>query len=255
MFSPRKTTGPLARLLALGVLVLTLGGCATGGYLPGAGTGYPGQGGYPDQQYPDQRGDTITGTVEGVDLRSQRMILSTQPGYGTGGSQVEVYFDRNTPLYYQGRQVAMQGLERGDVVRVQTGQSGGRLFARSAEVVHNVREGQYRGGQYGGGQYGDPYGGQYGGGQQYGTELRGTVGFVDPRSRVIELDRGGYGGGQGDSRMRLRYDDRTLVEYQGRRYNPRDLDRGDQVRVQARRTGNNELLAERIIVERSVRTR
>ncbi|MBA2237353.1 MAG: hypothetical protein H0W24_01425, partial [Lysobacter sp.] len=133
---------------------------------------------------------------------------------------------------------------------VQTGQSGGRLFARSVEVVHNVRDGQPGGGQYGG-QYGDQYGGQYGGGQQYGNELRGTVGFVDARSRTIDLERGGYGG----DRIRVRYDDRTLVEYQGRRYNPRDLDPGDQVIIHTRRIGNNEPVAERIIVERSARTR
>ncbi|MDQ3286773.1 MAG: hypothetical protein M3Q42_00685 [Pseudomonadota bacterium] len=249
MLSSRKTIGPLARVFALAGFLLMLGGCATGGYLPGAGTGYPGQGGYPGQQYPDQQypdntGQSITGTVEVVDLRSQRLMLLTQPAYGSRGAQVEVYFDRNTPLYYQGRQVAMEGLERGDVVRVQTGQSSGRLFARSVEVVHNVRDGQ----QYGGGQYGDQYGGQYG--DQYGNELRGTVGHVDSRSRMIEIERGGYGG----ERVRLRYDDRTLVEYQGRRYNPRDLDPGDMVRIQTRRTGN-ELLAERIFVERSARTR
>lgn len=242
MSNSRKTLGPLARVFALAGFLLVLGGCATGGYLPGAGTGYPGQGGYPDQPYPDDRGQSITGTVDGVDLRSQRLILVTQPGYGNRGSQVEVYFDRNTPLHYQGRQVAMEGLERGDVVRVQTGQSSGRLFARSVEVVQNVRDGQY-----GGGQYGD----QYGGGQQYGNELRGTVGHVDARSRMIELERGGYAG----ERVRVRYDDRTLVEYQGRRYNPRDLDPGDLVRIQTRRTGNNELLAEQIFVERSARTR
>ena len=157
--------------------------------------------------------------------------------YG-GGSRVEVFFDRNTPLYYQGRTQAIQNLERGDVVRVQTAQSGGRLWARTIEVVRNVRDGN--------------------GGSQYGNELRGAVGHVDPRARVIELNRDDYSNRDrdryGGSGARVRYDDRTVVEYQGRRYRPENLERGDLVRIQARQTGN-EWLAERIWVERSVRER
>lgn len=243
MIISRTTTGPIARVLALATFLLVLTGCATGGYGPGTGAGYPGQGGYPGQHYPDTRSQSIVGTVDGIDIRGQRLILVTQPQpqQGSRGARVEVYFDRNTRLFYQGRQVAMEGLERGDVVRAEIAQSSGRLFARNVEVIHNVRDGRY--------------GGQYGGGQQYGNELRGTVGFVDPRTRSIELQSRGYGGSYGAGSTRLRYDERTQVEYQGRRYRPEDLERGDQVRVQARRMGSNELLAERIIVERSARSR
>jgi hypothetical protein len=42
------------------------------------------------------------------------------------------------------------------------------------------------------------------------------------------------------------------VEYRGRTYRPEDLQRGDQVRIQTRRVGGNQRVAERIIVERSV---
>ena len=233
-----NTTSPVGRVLALAALLLFLGGCAT--YGPGAGypgAGYPDQGRYPQQPYPDDRhgSQTLTATVDAVDPRSQRLLLVTQSAYGATGSRVEVYYDRNTQLYYQGRAVAVEGLERGDVIRVQTAQSGGRLWARTIEVVHNVRDSA--------------------GGGQYGNDLRGTVGYIDPRTRTIELDSGGYGGSYSGSRTRLRYDERTVVEYQGRRYRPEDLDRGDLVRVQARQIGGNEWLAERIIVERSVRTR
>ena len=233
-----NTTSPVGRVLALAALLLFLGGCAT--YGPGAGypgAGYPDQGRYPQQPYPDDRygSQSLTATVDAVDPRSQRLLLVTQSAYGATGSRVEVYYDRNTQLYYQGRAVAVEGLERGDVIRVQTAQSGGRLWARTIEVVHNVRDSA--------------------GGGQYGNELHGTVGYIDPRTRTIELDSGGYGGSYSGSRTRLRYDERTVVEYQGRRYRPEDLDRGDLVRVQARQIGGNEWLAERIIVERSVRTR
>lgn len=221
-------------LAPLAMLVL-LAGCATGG-----GYGYPGQGQpYPGQSYPGQPypGDpyggqygsqSLTGTVDGVDLDGQRLILMTQSS-SYGGSRAEVYFDQNTRLFYQGQQHAIQGLERGDVVRVDAAQSGGRLWARTIEVVRNVRDG------YGGDQYG-------------GNELRGNVAHVDTRARTIELERGGSYGNTG----RVRYDERTVVEFQGRRYRAEDLDRGDLVRIQVRRIGN-ELLAERILVERSVR--
>lgn len=234
------TTGPLGRALAVAVLALALGGCATGAYGPGAGYpggSYPDQGRYPGQPYPDDRygSQSLTATVDGVDPQSQRLILSTQSGYGSSGSRVEVYYDRNTQMYYQGRAVAIEGLERGDVIRLETAQSGGRLWARSIEVVHNVRDGA--------------------GGSQYGNELRGTVGYVDPRARTIELAGSGYGGSYGGGNTRLRYDERTVVEYQGRRYRAEDLDRGDVVRVQARQIGANDWIAERILVERSVRMR
>lgn len=240
MKSSGKRFGKLGRVFGVVALLLLLAGCATGGY--GPGVGYPGQGQYPGQ-YPDDRYGTqsLTGTVDGVDLRGQRLLLVTQSQYGAG-SRVDVFFDRNTRLFYQGREYAIEGLERGDVVRVDTTRSGSRVFARSIEVVRNVRD------SYGGGQYG---GGQYGGGQ-YGSDLQGTVGYVDPRARMIELDRGGYGGTYGGSMARVRYDERTVVEYQGRRYRPEDLNRGDLVRIQARPLGN-EWLAERIWVERSIR--
>ena len=146
---------------------------------------------------------------------------------------MEVRYDPRTRLYYQGREHAVEGLERGDVIRVDVAQSGLDLWARSIEVVRNVRDGGYGG-----------YGGGYQGGS--GGELRGSVTYVDPRARVIRLDRGGYGGD-----MQLVYDGRTTVEYQRRLYRPEDLQRGDLVRIEARPLGRDEWLAERIVVERS----
>lgn len=224
----------LVRWPALATLVLLAAGCATGGYGPGAG--YPGQAGYPDQpypgqDYPDSRGSqSLTGTVDAIDLNSQRLLLVAQSTAYGRSTQVDVYFDRNTRLVYQGREQDIGGLERGDVVRVDALQSGGRLWARSIEVIQNVRDRQ--------------------GGDAYGNELRGAISYVDPRARVIEVDNAGRGG----NRVRVRYDERTLVEYQGRRYRPEELERGDDVRIQSRQIGN-EWLAERIWVERSIRGR
>jgi len=144
-------------------------------------------------------------------------------------------FDQRTQLYYQGQSYPVAGLERGDRIRIDATQSGGRWWARSIEVLQNVRDVQ--GGQYG----------QYG---QYGNQLGGAVSFVDPRARVIAFTSGGYSG----ATTQVRYDERTVVEYRGQLFRPENLERGDVVRIQARQSGSG-WLAERIMVETSARER
>lgn len=212
--------------LFMGAVALLLAGCATpGGYgapFPGGGYGQPG---------PGQYGQQIVGTVESLDAYGKRIVLSVdQGGAGYGGRQVAVRYDQQTRLIYQGQAYPVEGLERGDVIRIDATQSGADWWARSIEVLRNVRDN----GGYGGG-YGDAY-----------EELRGTVGLVDTRYRTIRLDGAGYAG-----TIQVGYDNATVVEYQGRSYRPENLERGDQVRVQARRGNGGAWHAERITVERS----
>lgn len=217
----------LLRWLALAFAPLLLAGCASGygGGYGNSGNGYGDRygGGYPD--YGNQR---VLGTVQDIDPRYGRIVLSTDNRYGNRGSRVALRFDRNTRLFYQGRQQAVGGLERGDGISVDVVRSNGELWARQIEVLHNVRDG-------------------YGGGS-YGGDLRGAVSFVDPRAQVIGINGGGYSG----RREQVRYDNRTVVEYRGRRVRPEQLESGDIVSIQARRWGND-WLAERVRVERSVR--
>jgi hypothetical protein len=120
-----------------------LSGCATG-----LGNGY----GNSDPYYPggpggygDRRGsERFLATVEGVDPRAGRLLLVAGDPRGYQRSRVEVYFDNNTALYYQGQRYPVTGLERGDEVEVEAVQSGGRLWATRIQVVRNVRD-------YGGG--------------------------------------------------------------------------------------------------------
>lgn len=226
--------------LATGAALL-LSGCMTpGGY--GANDGYGQPGGYPSQQYPSQYGAATVGVVDGVDARSGRLAVVVQDPRSGRDMPMELRFDQRTRLIYQGREVDIAGLERGDTIRFDAVQSGNELYARDIEVVRNVRDGGYSNGTgYPGGAYGrDPYGPS--------ADLRGAVTYVDPRTRSIRLDGGSYGGA-----VQVVYDTQTSVEYQGRAYRPEDLERGDQVRIQARQAGSNQWLAERIIVERSVR--
>lgn len=213
----------LAALIAASVLLLA--GCATGGYGGYGGYGGGDPGGYGQPQY-----GALQGTVEGVDAYAGRLQLVVGDPRGGRAQRVALRYDQRTRLRYLGREYPVEGLERGDVVRVDAVDTGRDLYARTIEVVRNVRDG------YGG--YGD------------GGTLRGAVAWVDSRTRQIRLDGAGHGAG-----VVLSYDGRTTVEYQGRLYRPENLQRGDQVRVQARQSGYNRWLAERIVVERSVGSR
>jgi hypothetical protein len=87
-------------------------------------------------------------------------------------------------------------------------------------------------------------GGVYGNGQ----ELSGEIRSIDTRRQELQLQsaRGGSD--------RLRYDGRTEVIYQQRRYSVQDLERGDVVRVLVDSRGQQPY-ASRIQVQRSVRDR
>ncbi|GGK03425.1 DUF5666 domain-containing protein [Luteimonas terricola] len=230
-----RAFGVIARVLVSGGLLLLLGACASPGGYGGYG-GYPeDRGGYGQPDYGDRSryGSQLSGTVDALDARNGRILLVVDDPRSGRTQRAAVRYDQRTRLYYQGRELAVEGLERGDVVRIDAAQSGRELWARTIEVVRDVRDGGY------------------GRDDGYGRELRGTVAGVDARAGRIRLDGTGYAAGRGG--MELAYDGRTTVEYQGRRYRPEDLERGDRVRVQARQLRGNQWLAERIIVERSVR--
>lgn len=104
---------------------------------------------------------------------------------------------------------------------------------------------------------GDILGGGGSGTNQQNYEIRGTVESVDLNSRSIYLSNvSNYNssmlsnGGSGNT-VRVYYDDRTPVEFNGQSYRPSDLERGDQVAVRVDESGNN-LLAESMTVIRDV---
>lgn len=83
-------------------------------------------------------------------------------------------------------------------------------------------------------------------------EIRGTVDIVETSSRSILLrnvDTGSMlsSGGSGSGAVRVYYDERTPVEYQGRTYRPENLEPGDQVAVRVNQSGN-QLFAESMTV-------
>lgn len=207
------------------ISALLLAGCVTtSGY-----GGYPGR--YGGNANGNAYGDQLLGSVQRVDRGANRIILDVQGRDRYGADrQVAIQYDNRTRLRYQGRNLAVEGLERGDVIRVDTQRYGNRLLARSIEVVRNVRNQSRR------------PGGSYGTTTTAG--LRGAVAYIDQSRQLIGLDAKGYGGNQ-----QVRYDSRTVVEFRGRRYRPESLERGDVVRVQARRY-RNQWVAQYIWVER-----
>lgn len=225
------------RSLAALAVAASLAGCV--GFPGGTTGGYGSPGGY---GYPSSRGaQSLVGSVQDFDPRSGRLSLSSEGGYDAYGRGVELWVDRSTRLYYQGQQQDVAGLERGDRIRVEVQDDGRRLWARTIEVVQNVRES---------GAYGGSYGGAYGGSPYGGSALEGAVRYVDTRRRSIEITRGGYSG----QAEQVWYDERTRFTYQGRRVSPEQLERGDIVRIDARRTGQG-WIADAVTVTVNARSR
>jgi predicted RNA-binding protein len=83
------------------------------------------------------------------------------------------------------------------------------------------------------------YGDIFGTNSRY--DIRGTVDSVDLNSRsiwLINTSSSLASGGSGGNAVRVYYDDRTTVSFNGRSYRPQDLERGDEVTVHASQSGN-----------------
>jgi hypothetical protein len=174
----------------------------------------------------------LRGRVDSVDLNSRSIVLTNvststsglQSGGLGSGDTARVYFDERTTVTYQGRTYRPQDLERGDEVAVQVDRSGDRLFATAMTVLYDSSGTTA--------------------GSTSGT-VQGIVRYIDTSRRTIELDRSGQ-------TMILQYDANTYVDYNGRRYRPEELERGDEITVNIRDLGTGRYLAEGINVVRSV---
>jgi hypothetical protein len=101
---------------------------------------------------------------------------------------------------------------------------------------------------------GDIFGGGNQGNNAY--QIRGTVDSVDTRGQSIYLTNvTGYNtnltGGNASS-VRVYYDNRTTLNYQGQSFRPEQLERGDEVTVNVNQSGN-QLIAETMDVTYNTR--
>jgi hypothetical protein len=274
----------MKRLLSIGFLAplaaaALLAGCGS----VGIGDPYPGR--YPDR-YPDRdpngaygyddRADELRGTVASVNTRD-RLIYIDREGdeyrndlRNDDAEDTAVFsYTESTVVRYQGQTFRPQDLERGDRIQASVDRNGNRLIAQDIEVLYDVSRGTgspgydpRRDGPRGGDSRGDDPG-------RYdprdddsrdgdlATDLRGTVRSIDLRSRTLEIERSGYGSrgfssgtrpGPSDDVIVVRYDAGTTVRFQGRAYSPENIERGDEVRIQAARDRDGRLLAQEIVV-------
>jgi hypothetical protein len=187
----------------------------------------------------------LDATVRWVDARNRTVEL--EPLSGDRRAIVADY-DANTRVEYQGRAYRPEDLERGDVVQIRTRQSGGRLVADQITVTQNARAAAGGAPAPDGRASGDPAAGR--------AVLRGVISQIDRGSQRIALDSAGWAQGFDEragaprgSGTSVVYDDRTIVEYQGKRYGVANLEPGDAVEIDVSRQGNN-LRADRIVVTR-----
>ena len=195
-----------------------------------------------DDRY-GQVGD-VQGTVTSVNTRDRTIVVDREgSSYNLrngGSNEVVLYYDASTRVEYQGQTFRPEDLERGDRINADVDESSGsRLYAQNIQVLYDVTSGS------GSGTYNDDYR------DTLGTDLRGVVRYVDTRNRTLEIEPSS----RYDSRLPtdrsglvvVYYDAQTDVEYQGRNYEPENLERGDEVEIEIRDTGGR-LLAEQIQV-------
>jgi hypothetical protein len=184
----------------------------------------------------------VQGTVTSVNTRDRTIVVDREGGSSynlrNGGSdEVVLYYDASTRVEYQGQTYRPEDLERGDRITADVDESSSRLYAQNIQVLYDVTSGT--------GTYNDDYR------DNLGTDLRGVVRYVDTRNRTLEIEPSS----RYDSRLPtdrsgivvVYYDSQTDVEYQGRNYQPENLERGDEVEIEVRDTGGR-LLAEQIQV-------
>lgn len=187
----------------------------------------------------------LRGTIERVDTSSRYIVVDaesmTRTDLRNGDDEVVLYYDDRTTVQHEGRSYRPQDLERGDRIAAEIERSGDRFFVEEIEVLYDVT-----GDSGSGGVLDDDDD------DVRTADLRGTVRSVDTRDRTLEVESARYSSsfsttGRANDVVVVHYDANTTVEFQGRRYGPENLERGDSVEIELRDLGSR-LLAEEIEV-------
>jgi Domain of unknown function (DUF5666) len=217
-------------ILSVVCLSLAVAGCGSGGLEDILGGGSS-----------PSRLDDVRGTVQRVDTGS-RIIWVEAEDYRSElrneDDQVALYYDDQTRVEFEGRTYEPEDLERGDRIAADVERSGSRLVANQIEVLSDISRGT-----------GSSTGSTY-------ADVRGVVRYVDTGDRTIELedvdaDRS-FESDVRSGRLVVHYDADTVVRFEGRNYEPENLERGDEIEVEVRDLGSR-LLAEEIEVVRDAR--
>jgi hypothetical protein len=226
-------THPRHRASLRGLLALACALAVAGGLTACGGIGLPGSGGPAPDPYPEET--AVTGEVLRVDTSDREIEIDD------AGRRHVIAYATTTPVYWEGRSYQPSDLERGDVIRARVVEDRyGTLTTDRIDVVESV---QSRTGGYEDDPYEDPrYDDRVG-------DLSGEIDRVDTERREIVVRTSA-----GD--RLIAYDDRTRVVFQGRDYEPANLERGDLVEVDTTTSRDSRYaLATRIDVTRSVQDR
>ena len=258
---------PLNTLLAALAAVVMLTGCGSSG-IGGVLGGGNDSGRTTDNSTYDpygQRSNELQGTVERVNTRDRYVVLDVEASRynlrnGNEG-EVTLYYDDQTDVKFEGKTYQPQDLEPGDRIRAEIDNNGSRLMAEQIEVLHDATGGSSSTGVLGGyDDDDDDYRNDRNSDYNLSEDLRGTVRYIDTRDRTLEIEpvrnsRFMSGTGSGSSRsgvVVVHYDAQTVVEFEGKRYTPDNLEKGDEVEVDVR-DSNGRLMAEEIVVVRDSR--
>lgn len=243
---------PLLSFFAALFVAVLLTGCGSSGIGDILGGGR--DTGSQNDPYRDNVTD-VRGTVERVDTRN-RMIVVDGETYRNNlrnngeGDEIVLYYDDQTRVEYQGQTFQPQDLEPGDRIEADVDQSGSQLIAQQINVVYDATGGTGSSSSTSGTWDDDR--------DDLGTtEVRGAVVAVNTSNRTVDIERrstygtNNFSTGSSTGRIgevvTVHYDSNTIVEYQGRRYSPENLERGDMVEVEVSRL-NGRLVAQEILV-------
>jgi hypothetical protein len=197
-------------------------------YEPG-NQGAPGEPGErPSHDRSEHHAREVRGTVDRVDT-GEHVIVLTSTGEGRG--EVALAYDDDTRVDYQGRSYRPENLEHGDQIAAAVERTPEGLAAVAIHVLADVRGGQgvrgeegARGGDVEPEEHEKP---------AAASTLRGVVRSNDSDGKTIEVERAGRGHERSEVVL-VRYDGDTVVEFEGRRYGPENLERGDAVKIKLR---------------------
>lgn len=236
-------------LLSMLAAATTLAGCGSSGVgdiLGGNDTG---------NRNDPQSIDNVRGTIESVNTRDRTIVVDVEStNYSSnlrnGDDEIVLSYDDSTTVAFQGKTFRPDDLEPGDRILAEISpsyRSSTTPLVEEIQVLYDVSGG-----------VGDDD--DYNSNDDYNDtrDVRGTVRYVDTRDRTVEVDtssRSFTTGSTGQSGVVVvHYDAETVVEFEGRRYQPENLERGDEVEIDIRNVGG-QLLAEEIQVLSDARSR
>jgi hypothetical protein len=232
-------------VLAALVAAFVLTGCGSSGIgdILGGGTN-TGRDTSTNDPY-NQNIDNVRGTVERVNTTERYIVVDSEATTSNlrngGDDEIVLYYDDRTRVEFQGKTFTPDDLESGDRILADVESSGSRLMVEDIQVLYDVTSNttdDYNDDRYDNDNDNDndPY-------DTRTQEIRGTVRYVDTRDKTLELEPSTGRSGL----VVVHYDTTTIVEFEGRRYQPENLERGDRVEVEVREL-NGRMIAEEILV-------